>query len=67
MHKTLSVLVVLSALATGLNWHGHLPRDAPNLSRQTSPSSAQDLLSKSIAALGGEQALKALKGVTYSA
>jgi hypothetical protein len=66
MHKTLSVLLVLSALVTGLSWQGHVPDEVPNLPRQGSFPSAQDLLSRSIAALGGEQALKALKGVTYN-
>ena len=67
MHKTLSALVFLSALVSGLSWQGQMPKEATNLPRYASLPSAQDLLSKSIAALGGEEALKALKGVTYNA
>lgn len=66
MHNTLSVLVALSLPATGLGWHGHVPKEVPSLARQASHS-ATGLLSKSIAALGGEKALRELKGVTYSA
>ena len=67
MAMTIAVFVFLWTLVTGLSWQGHVPKETSNSPRQTSCPSAQDLLSKSLAALGGEQALKALKGVTYNA
>lgn len=67
MRRILPVLNALIALGSSLHPHGLVPKDGPHRWAQASAPAAQDLLHRSIVALGGEQALSALRGVSYSA